>query len=71
MKLENLKETEALEVLNKCQALKDKYNADGLKIYFKNESDATIKVIAEGAVIRTIRVGDDSNWDARKKVTLR
>ena len=65
MKFKDLKETEAIKLLSDCEKLRDKYGADGLKIYFKDKEDATIKVISEDHVIRTIRIGSRSNFDSK------
>ena len=65
MKFKDLKENEAVKLLSDCEKLRDKYGADGLKIYFRDKEDATIKVISEEHVIRTIRIGAHSNFDAK------
>ena len=46
-----------LTVLTEVDALKNKYHADGVKVYFKSIEDYTIKVIKDEQVIRTFRKG--------------
>lgn len=56
-------ESEAVKVIVACNKLKEKYNADGVKVYLKDEEHATIKVISEDHVVRVIRVGGETKFE--------
>ena len=66
MKLKDV-ETEAVKVITACNKLREKYNADGVKVYLKDEEHATIKVISEDHVVRVIRVGDKTQFESPKE----
>lgn len=66
MKLKDV-ENEALKVIVACNKLKEKYNADGVKVYLKDEEHVTIKVIAEDHVVRVIRIGDKTQFESLPK----
>lgn len=66
MKLKDV-EAEAVKVITACNKLREKYSADGVKVYLKDEEHATIKVISEDHVVRVIRLGDKTQFETPKE----
>ena len=62
MKLKDV-ENEAMKIIVACNKIREKYSADGVKVYLKDEEHATIKVISEDHVVRVIRVGGETTFE--------
>ena len=48
-----------VDILTDVDALKQEYDADGVKIYFKSIQDFTIKLIKDEKIIQAFRKGHD------------
>lgn len=58
-----------LELLKLLNDLRVRYEADGVKVFFKSEEDYCVKVIKNEKVIKVFRKVKDpkhKNWDAKK-----
>lgn len=56
-----------IELIEKLNELKEKYGADGIKIYFMDENNYTVKFIKDEKVIIAYRKRGNRNgaWDMK------
>lgn len=61
-------EKEAQKIAELCNELKQKYDGDGIKVYLKDKEHFTIKIIKDENIVRAIRVGRKTQFDANYNV---
>lgn len=57
------------ELILKLNELREFYGADGIKVYFRDEQNYTIKVVKDGVLIKVFKRQTNRNgnrWDIKK-----